>query len=71
MIFKKLESILVSFVDSKAFKPDYYDLLIRYKNAKNEGNSTLPTISDKLNIMESIHNRKHICIIQRVKGKRC
>jgi hypothetical protein len=29
------------------------------------GNSTLPTISDKLNIMASIHNRKLIAAISR------
>jgi hypothetical protein len=29
------------------------------------GNSTLPTISDKLNIMASIHNRKLIALLSR------
>ena len=29
------------------------------------GNSTLPTVSDKLNIMASIHNRKLIAAISR------
>ena len=34
------------------------------------GNSTLPTVSDKLNIMTSIHNRKLIAALSReVKGK--
>jgi hypothetical protein len=27
------------------------------------GNSTLPTVSDKLNVMASIHNRKLIAIL--------
>ena len=29
------------------------------------GNSTLPTVSDKLNVMESIHNRKLIAALSR------
>jgi hypothetical protein len=29
------------------------------------GNSTLPTVSDKLNIMASIHNRKLIAVVSR------
>jgi septal ring factor EnvC (AmiA/AmiB activator) len=29
------------------------------------GNSTLPTVSDKLNIMASIHNRKLIAALSR------
>jgi hypothetical protein len=29
------------------------------------GNSTLPTVSDKLNIMASIHNRKLIAVLSR------
>ncbi len=29
------------------------------------GNSTLPRVSDKLNIMESIHNRKLIAALSR------
>jgi predicted RNase H-like nuclease (RuvC/YqgF family) len=29
------------------------------------GNSTLPTVSDKLNIMASIHNRKIIAALSR------
>ena len=29
------------------------------------GNSTLPTVSDKLNIMASIHNRKRIAALSR------
>ena len=29
------------------------------------GNSTLPTISDKLNVMASIHNRKLIAALSR------
>ena len=29
------------------------------------GNSTLPTVSDKLNVMASIHNRKLIAILTR------
>jgi hypothetical protein len=34
------------------------------------GNPTLPTVSDKLNIMASIHNRKLIAALSRVKRKR-
>jgi hypothetical protein len=29
------------------------------------GNSTLPTVSDKLNVMASIHNRKLIAVLSR------
>jgi hypothetical protein len=29
------------------------------------GNSTLPTVSDKLNVMASIHNRKLIAVLAR------
>ena len=36
------------------------------------GNSTLPTVSDKLNVMASIHNRKLIAILTRgLKEKDC
>jgi hypothetical protein len=45
-----------------------FDLLL--KEAWNSeqtamGNSTLPTVSDKLNIMASIHNRKLIAALSR------
>ena len=33
------------------------------------GNSTLPTVSDKLNVMASIHNRKLIAALKGVKKK--
>lgn len=34
------------------------------------GNSTLPTVSDKLNVMASIHNRKLIAALAKeLKGK--
>ncbi len=52
---------------------DAFDLLL--KEAWNPeqaamGNSTLPTICDKLNIMASIHNRKLIAALARELSKR-
>lgn len=36
------------------------------------GNSTLPTVSDKLNVMASIHNRKLIATLAKeLKAKDC
>jgi predicted transcriptional regulator len=36
------------------------------------GNSTLPTVSDKLNVMASIHNRKLIAVLAKeLKEKDC
>jgi hypothetical protein len=34
------------------------------------GNSTLPTVLDKLNVMSAIHLRKLIAILVREKGRR-
>ena len=57
----ELQSALVDLNHKSAF-----DLLL--KEAWNPeqaamGNSTLPTVSDKLNVMASIHNRKLIAIL--------
>ena len=59
----ELQAALVDLGHKNAF-----DLLL--KEAWNPeqaamGNSTLPTISDKLNIMASIHNRKLIALLSR------
>ena len=59
----ELQAALVDLVHKSAF-----DLLL--KEAWNPeqaamGNSTLPTVSDKLNIMASIHNRKLITALSR------
>ncbi len=59
----ELQAALVDLGHKNAF-----DLLL--KEAWNPeqaamGNSTLPTVSDKLNIMASIHNRKHIAALSR------
>ena len=64
----ELQAALVDLGHKNAF-----DLLL--KEAWNPeqaamGNSTLPTVSDKLNIMASIHNRKLIAGLSReLKGK--
>ena len=64
----ELQAALVDLGHKNAF-----DLLL--KEAWNTeqaamGNSTLPTVSDKLNIMASIHNRKLIAGLSReLKGK--
>src|ERR671928_1055755 len=60
---KELQAALVDLGHKTAF-----DLLL--KEAWNPeqaalGNSTLPTVSDKLNIMASIHNRKLIAVLSR------
>ena len=57
----ELQSALVDLSHKSAF-----DLLL--KEAWNPeqaamGNSTLPTVSDKLNVMASIHNRKLIAVL--------
>ena len=59
----ELQAALVDLGHKSAF-----DLLL--KEAWNPeqaamGNSTLPTVSDKLNIMASIHNRKLIAVLSR------
>lgn len=59
----ELQAALVDLGHKNAF-----DLLL--KEAWNPeqaamGNSTLPTVSDKLNIMASIHNRKLIAVLSR------
>lgn len=59
----ELQAALVDLNHKSAF-----DLLL--KEAWNPeqaamGNSTLPTVSDKLNVMASIHNRKLIAILTR------
>ena len=59
----ELQAALVDLSHKSAF-----DLLL--KEAWNPeqaamGNSTLPTVSDKLNVMASIHNRKLIAILTR------
>jgi hypothetical protein len=59
----ELQAALVDLNHKSAF-----DLLL--KEAWNPeqaamGNSTLPTVSDKLNVMASIHNRKLIAILAR------
>jgi hypothetical protein len=59
----ELQAALVDLGHKNAF-----DLLL--KEAWNPeqaalGNSTLPTVSDKLNIMASIHNRKLIAVLVR------
>ena len=59
----ELQAALVDLGHKSAF-----DLLL--KEAWNPeqaamGNSTLPTVSDKLNIMASIHNRKLIAVLTR------
>ena len=66
----ELQAALVDLNHKSAF-----DLLL--KEAWNPeqaamGNSTLPTVSDKLNVMASIHNRKLIAILTRgLKEKDC
>jgi hypothetical protein len=57
----ELQAVLVDLNHKSAF-----DLLL--KEAWNPeqaamGNSTLPTVSDKLNVMASIHNRKLIAVL--------
>src|ERR1044071_9681778 len=45
-----------------------FDLLLKEAWSPEQaamGNSTLPTVSDKLNIMASIHNRKLIAVLSR------
>jgi TolA-binding protein len=59
----ELQAALVDLSHKNAF-----DLLL--KEAWNPeqaamGNSTLPTVSDKLNVMASIHNRKLIAVLTR------
>jgi hypothetical protein len=59
----ELQAALVDLSHKSAF-----DLLL--KEAWNPeqaamGNSTLPTVSDKLNVMASIHNRKLIAVLSR------
>ena len=59
----ELQAALVDLGHKNAF-----DLLL--KEAWNPeqaamGNSTLPTVSDKLNVMASIHNRKLISVLSR------
>ena len=59
----ELQAALVDLGHKNAF-----DLLL--KEAWNPeqaamGNSTLPTVSDKLNVMASIHNRKLIAVLSR------
>jgi hypothetical protein len=59
----ELQAALVDLGHKSAF-----DLLL--KEAWNPeqaatGNSTLPTVSDKLNVMASIHNRKLIAVLSR------
>jgi hypothetical protein len=64
----ELQAALVDLSHKNAF-----DLLL--KEAWNPeqaamGNSTLPTVSDKLNVMASIHNRKLIAILTKnLRGK--
>jgi septal ring factor EnvC (AmiA/AmiB activator) len=66
----ELQAVLVDLGHKNAF-----DLLL--KEAWNPeqaamGNSTLPTVSDKLNVMASIHNRKLIAALSReLKEKDC
>ena len=60
----ELQAALVDLSHKSAF-----DLLL--KEAWNPeqaamGNSTLPTVSDKLNVMASIHNRKLIAVLTKV-----
>ena len=60
----ELQAALVDLNHKSAF-----DLLL--KEAWNPeqaamGNSTLPTVSDKLNVMASIHNRKLIAVLTKV-----
>ena len=60
----ELQAALVDLSHKNAF-----DLLL--KEAWNPeqaamGNSTLPTVSDKLNVMASIHNRKLIAVLTKV-----
>jgi hypothetical protein len=64
----ELQSVLVDLGHKNAF-----ELLL--KEAWNPeqaamGNSTLPTVCDKLNIMASIHNRKLIAALVRVETER-
>jgi hypothetical protein len=66
----ELQAALVDLSHKSAF-----DLLL--KEAWNPeqaamGNSTLPTVSDKLNVMASIHNRKLIAVLSKgLKEKDC
>ena len=66
----ELQAALVDLSHKSAF-----DLLL--KEAWNPeqaamGNSTLPTVSDKLNVMASIHNRKLIAVLTKsLKEKDC
>jgi hypothetical protein len=66
----ELQAALVDLNHKSAF-----DLLL--KEAWNPeqaamGNSTLPTVSDKLNVMASIHNRKLIAVLSKgLKEKDC
>lgn len=59
----ELQAALVDLGHKNAF-----DLLLKEAwNPEQDamGNSTLPTVSDKLNIMASIHNRKLIAVLSR------
>jgi hypothetical protein len=59
----ELQAALVDLGHKSAF-----DLLLKEAWSPEQaamGNSTLPTVSDKLNIMASIHNRKLIAVLSR------
>lgn len=63
----ELQGALVDLGHKKAF-----DLLLRAWNAEQAamGNSTLPTVCDKLNVVANIHNRKLISsLINELKEK--